>query len=229
MSATLMAVTTTHLPMSSTDQRREEFERAAAATTEVIAEVAPSALRESTGATAAALTLGESSRTATSRTVVVETTPEVHARILQRLQAALPSWRVTGHWPIRTVLAITHGYPVQRDPYLHLLTAMTGQPMDLVTGIRAQRTCQAAILAQHPLLTVITPAPEWDEATGDYRDTDQWADRVETLIGPTLPIAPLAPGEWERRDLIEEVLDHAPPETVWVLPGSLQQDGPTTP
>lgn len=39
-----------------------------------------------------------------------------------------------------------------------------------------------------------------------------------------LPVQPLPPGEWTRRPLVEEVLDHAPPEKVFVIdPKSLIQ------
>ncbi|WP_026415620.1 hypothetical protein [Actinomadura oligospora] len=208
---TLMPVTVTRPPGPCAEpQRRAEFEEVI----KTIAGIEP--------------TVRESSRTQFSLTVVLtDARTATLELVLARLKEAFPGWHACGHWPIRTVLAVTHGYPVELAPYRDLLTAMTRQPIDVVTGVRAQLTCRPVILDQHPLLTVITTAPAYSTTTGDYREVDEWASRVEQLIGPTLPVAPLAPGQWEQRGLVEEVLDHAPPTKVWTLdPDDLRQNPP---
>lgn len=129
---------------------------------------------------------------------------------------------------VYTVLSVTHGLPIELDPYLDILTHITGQKMDVVTAIRARQVSAPWLLEQHPRLSEFVKPERFSHgrfSTVDYPAMDAWAKEVAAALGrETLPVQPLPPGEWTRRPLVEEVLDHAPPEKVFVIdPKSLIQ------
>jgi hypothetical protein len=122
---------------------------------------------------------------------------------------------------VYTVLSVTHGLPSGLDPYLDILTHLTGQPMDVVTAIRAVTVSRPWLLEQHPRLADFVKPERFEHerfTKDDYPAMDAWAAHVADQLGAqTLPVQPLPPGEWTRQTPIEEVLDHADPAKVIVV------------
>ncbi|MFC5187147.1 hypothetical protein [Actinomadura harenae] len=120
-------------------------------------------------------------------------------------------------WPIRSILSVTHGYPIERRPYNEIISWLTGQEsVSIFTIVRAKEPLTKLLLEQHPQLTVIACSPPDDDCAA----ADRWADLVEQMVGATLPISPLPPGEWQVFDEVNEALEVVPPEKVFVAPSA---------
>lgn len=82
---------------------------------------------------------------------------------------------------------------------------------------RAAEVCGPALLRQHPQLAGVAPSPDLDAS-----NLLTWLADAEHVYGATLPVAPLAPGEWEQRDPIEELCDKVGAERVYVVPDATE-------
>ena len=78
---------------------------------------------------------------------------------------------------------------------------------------RAADTCGPALIAQHPQLDGVAPPEDIDAP-----DLMAWLADAERQHGQQLAVAPLPPGNWERRNPIEELCDMVGPEKVYVAP-----------
>lgn len=116
-----------------------------------------------------------------------------------------------------TILSITHRLPVEGGPYQAILKHMTGLQLSPLQSGRARDVCAAWLLEQHPRLAEVPERPVFKE--GDYAAMDAWADEQRALLGATsLPVAPLPPGEYTAKPIVEEVLDlGVPPEKIFVV------------
>ncbi|WP_067487452.1 hypothetical protein [Actinomadura hibisca] len=129
----------------------------------------------------------------------------------------MPPLPNTCSFPLRSVLAVTHGFPVEGNEFGAIVEHLTGRPTSPLAALGVREECLAWIYRQHPQLSVITAPPAFDSKTGDFTAVDAWADLVEQLIGTTLPIAPLPPGDWQNKTTLDVVLDHAPADKVYVI------------
>ncbi len=115
------------------------------------------------------------------------------------------------------VLAITHGYPVELEPYLAILTYLNQRPASTVDS----REIPAAWIGHlHPALRQ-PPAPDVPSANPTDRDLatwDAWASDVRARIGARLTLSPIPRSLRDQRSLIELVLDRgADPNKLWPI------------
>lgn len=122
---------------------------------------------------------------------------------------------MTRTFPLADILSVTTDTLLSRRLMegLHaLLDYMTGDSLFTHQLIRAADACKPALLAQHPQLAHVAPPQGVDQA-----DLIAWLANAEREHGEHLPVAPLDPDAWERRDPIEELCDRVGPERVFVL------------
>lgn len=115
------------------------------------------------------------------------------------------------------VLSITTGRLLSRRHMAGLydiLNYMTGDNLMTHQLPRAATVCGPALLDQHPELRDVEP-PNGDSVTQEELFT--WLDLTEERHGKLLSVQPLAPGAWESRNPIEELIDMVGPEKVAVV------------
>jgi len=121
----------------------------------------------------------------------------------------------TRDFAIDDILTITTGRLLSRrhiEGVYDLLGYMTCQHLMTHQLPRAADACAPALLDQHPQLKDVTPPEDADEA-----DLLAWIVDAERQYGERLPVTPLAPDAWERKDAIEELCDMVGPERVVVV------------
>jgi hypothetical protein len=121
------------------------------------------------------------------------------------------------------ILTVTTGRLLSRrhmDGLYDLLGYMTGDNLMTHQLPRAADACAPALLDQHPHLRGVEPPADIDPA-----DLLAWIVNAEGEHGETLPVTPLPPDNWERRNPIEELCDMVEPEKVIVVeaPGEGEQ------
>lgn len=118
--------------------------------------------------------------------------------------------------PLADILTMTTGRllsPRHMDAVYELANWMTGDNLMTHQLPRAADACRPELLRQHPQLEGVEPP-----ADADVPDLMTWLVGVEREHGEHLPVAPLPPSAWERRDAVEELRDMVGPEKVIVLP-----------
>lgn len=113
----------------------------------------------------------------------------------------------TRDFPIGDILSVTTGFVVSTsgkhpiDGVYAILNHMTGDSLMTHQLPRAAKAARPALLRQHPKLAGV-------DASGlDAGTVPQWVADQEARFGATLPVAPLAAAEWERRDPVAEAVE----------------------
>ncbi|MGA5372315.1 hypothetical protein ACPCSD_14705 [Streptomyces griseoincarnatus] len=125
-------------------------------------------------------------------------------------------------YPLADILTMTTGRllsPRHMDAVYDLANWMTGDNLMTHQLPRAADACGPALLAQHPQLQGVEPP-----ADIDVPDLMAWLANAEREHGEHLPVAPLAAGQWDRQDPLEELCDMVGPEKVIVAPLPRKQD-----
>ncbi|MFJ7111769.1 hypothetical protein ACIQW4_01145 [Streptomyces albogriseolus] len=128
----------------------------------------------------------------------------------------------TRNYPLADILTMTTGRllsPRHMDGVYAIANYMTGDTLMTHQLPRAADACGPALLAQLPQLQGVEPP-----ASIDVPDLMAWLANAEREHGEHLPVAPLAAGQWDRQDPIEELCDMVGPEKVIVAPLSRKQD-----
>ncbi|MGW6292450.1 DUF7736 domain-containing protein [Streptomyces sp. NPDC055058] len=115
-------------------------------------------------------------------------------------------------FPLADILTMTTGRLLSRrhmDGVYDIANHMTGDNLFTHQLPRAADACGPALLAQHPQLRDLAPPDDVDEA-----GLLTWLTATEQEHCEQLPVAPLPPGAWERRDPIQELADRVGPENV---------------
>lgn len=108
-------------------------------------------------------------------------------------------------YPLADILSVTTGRLLSRDRMggiYNILNGLTGDNLFTHQLPRAMDACRPLVIAQHPQLVGVEP-PEGL----DVPDLMAWLLDAERQFGQELPVEPLAPGAWERRNPIEELCD----------------------
>jgi hypothetical protein len=116
------------------------------------------------------------------------------------------------------ILSITDGRlvsPRHIEGVYDILNWMTGDNLFTHQLPRASRECKGPLLAQHPQLANVEFP---DSFHGSMDAVLAWLDGQKLIYGATLPVAPLAKGQHEQRDPIEEACDIIGTERVFVFP-----------
>lgn len=119
-------------------------------------------------------------------------------------------------FPLADILSMTTGRLLSRrhmDGIYNIADWMTGENLFTHQLPRAADTCGPALLDQHPQLRGVEPPADIDAP-----DLMVWLANVEREHGEQLPVVPLPPGAWERRNPIEELCDRVGSEKVYVVP-----------
>ncbi|MGY1549547.1 DUF7736 domain-containing protein [Streptomyces sp. MN6] len=128
----------------------------------------------------------------------------------------------TRNYPLADILTMTTGRLLSHrhmDGVYDIANYMTGDNLMTHQLPRAAEACGPALLAQHPKLQGVEPP-----AGIDVPDLMAWLVNAERELGEQLPVAPLAAGQWDRQDPLEELCDMAGPEKVIVALLPRKQD-----
>ncbi len=117
-------------------------------------------------------------------------------------------------YPLADILSVTTGRLLSRKHMAgihNILDDLTGDALMTHQLPRATDACRPSILAQHPQLAGVEPPKDID-----VPDLMAWLLDAERQFGQELPVEPLAPGVWERRNPIEELCDMVGSDRVYV-------------
>jgi hypothetical protein len=127
---------------------------------------------------------------------------------------------VVRDFDVADILAVTHGLPVELDPYIAILAFLNERPASVLES-RSEAT--AWIFELHPRLQEFTAPGVAGNQRGEYTDDDlavwdAWAAQVKARVGDTLPLQPIPRERRDPRSLLERVLDTGvDPAKVWLL------------
>jgi hypothetical protein len=113
----------------------------------------------------------------------------------------------TRDFHLSDILCITDGRLVSSrgmDGIYDILSFMTGEQLFTHQLPRAMRSCQPALLAQHPqLAATVEPESKLDPGT-----VPAWVAKQVAKFGETLPVTSLA--EWQSKNPIQELAEMLP-------------------
>lgn len=119
----------------------------------------------------------------------------------------------TRDFHIGDILSITTGFlvsPRRMDGVYDILDYMTGEDLFTHQLPRAAETCRPSLREQHPDLAAVETPEHFDGP----EHADRWLGALVLEYGETRPVAPLAHGEYQARNPIQELVEMTDGEVI---------------